>query len=266
MKIIQLTDTHLLPPGATVHGVDPEAHLRAAVADILEKHGDTHLLVITGDLCNDGDPEAYALLREILSPFTCDIRLLLGNHDERPAFTTAFPEQRRDENGFIQSHLDTPFGRLLFLDSHGAGIIGGIYDTQRLAWLDDALGNAGEKPVTVFVHHPPVHSGIAHFENIEMHDDGLLLQRLAAHSAGSRHIVFGHIHVPLAGTSATGIAYSSGQACSHKFVTDIDAPDPFWTAGNPCYRIIQLDENGFRAYAAEVGETRTARAGPCAGP
>lgn len=266
MKIIQLTDTHLLPPGATVHGVDPEAHLRAAVADIRERHGDADLLVVTGDLCNDGDPEAYALLRDILAPLTCDIRLLLGNHDARPAFIDAFPEQPRDENGFVQSSLDTPFGRLLFLDSHAPGIIGGIYDAPRLSWLETALAGAGEKPVTVFVHHPPVSSGIAHFENIEMHDDGSMLQRLAAHPAGIRHIVFGHIHVPLSGTSATGIAYSSGQASSHKFITDIDAPDPFWTAGHPCYRIIHLDDLGFRAYAAEVGETRTARAGPCAGP
>ena len=64
MKIIQLTDTHLMPPGLTACGVDPEAQLRAAVADIMARQADADLLVITGDLCNDGDAEAYELLRE----------------------------------------------------------------------------------------------------------------------------------------------------------------------------------------------------------
>ena len=93
-----------------------------------------------------------------------------------------------------------------------------------------------------------------------------LLARLAAHAGGVRHIVFGHIHVPLAGTTAGGIAFSSGQSCAHRFITDLDAPDPWWTGGNPCYRILILDEHGFRAYGTEVGEPRLARAEACAGP
>lgn len=266
MKIIQLTDTHLMAPGIAVNGMDPEKQLRAAVVDILEKHADADLLAITGDLCNDGDPEAYALLREILEPLPFPVRLMLGNHDGRAAFAEAFPQHPRDPNGFIQSVLDTPFGRLLFLDSHEAGMIGGAYGPDRLAWLDGALHEAGELPVTVFLHHPPMDCGIAHFRHIGMHDDGALMRRLRAHPGGVRHIVFGHIHVPLVGTTAEGIAFSSGQACPHRFITDIDAPAPWWTHGNPCYRIIRLDAHGFRAYAAEAGQTPTRQAPICEGP
>ena len=120
--------------------------------------------------------------------------------------------------------------------------------------------------MTVFIHHPPMECGIGHFEKIGMHDDGVLMKRLAAHPAGVRHIVFGHIHVPLAGTSTEGIAYSSGQACSHRFITDLDIPNPLWTGGNPCYRIIMLGGYGLRAYGAEVGQVATERAPVCEGP
>ncbi|MGG2475095.1 phosphodiesterase, partial [Rhizobium sp. BR5] len=51
-----------------------------------------------------------------------------------------------------------------------------------------------------------------------------------------------------------GIAYSSGQACAHRFITDIDIVDPLWTGGNPCYRVISLGTFGLRAYDAEVGQ------------
>lgn len=266
MKIIQLTDTHLMPPGVVVNGVDPETQLRAAITDIITRHADTDLLVITGDLCNDGDPEAYNLLRDILAPVPFETRLLLGNHDRRPEFVAAFPDQPQDQNGYVQSFIDTQFGRLLFLDSHQAEVIGGIYDAERLNWLDEALVSAGELPVTIFIHHPPFDSGLAHFEHIGMHDDGAIMQRLHAHPAGVRHIIFGHIHVPLTGISAGGISYSSGQACSHRFITDIKTPNPWWTGGNPCYRVIDLNEQGLRAYSAEVGETPIVRAQVCIGP
>lgn len=266
MKIIQITDTHLVPSGVVVNAVNPEEKLRAAIADIVEKHADADLLTITGDLGNNGDPEAYALLEEILAPVKCEIRLLLGNHDDRPNFVAAFPEQPQDRNGFIQSFIDTRFGRLLFLDSHETGVIGGIYGADRLEFLEEALTGADDLPVTVFIHHPPFDVGIAHFDKIGMHDNGAVLARLSAHAPGVRHIVFGHIHVPLAGTTASGIAYSSGQACAHRFITDIDTPQPWWTDGNPCYRIISLDENGLRAYSVEVGEKPTTQAAICAGP
>jgi len=266
MKIIQVTDTHLVPPGAVVNGVDPEAQLRLALADIAERHADADLLVITGDLCNDGDPEAYALLRELLAPMPMPVRLLLGNHDRRDAFRAAFPAHPCDEAGFIQSHQDTAFGRLLFLDSHEADVIGGIYCEARLGWLDRALAGAGDQPVTVFIHHPPMPDGLAHFRHIGLHDDGALIARLAAHSQGVRHVVFGHLHVPMAGTSREGIAFSSGQSCAHRFITDPDEMRPWWTDGAPCYRILVLDELGFRAYSAEVGQTPTTRAPECAGP
>jgi 3',5'-cyclic AMP phosphodiesterase CpdA len=266
LKIIQITDTHLVPAGIVVNGVDPEKHLRAAVADMLEKHADADLLVITGDLCNDGEPEAYELLRDILAPVPFETRLLLGNHDRRHAFLAAFPAHPRDENGYVQCFIDTAFGRLLFLDSHEAGVIGGIYDACRLSWLDATLADAGDLPVTIFIHHAPMDVGIAHFANIGMHDDGAVMRRLGAHPAGVRHVVFGHIHVPLAGTSSEGIAFSSGQACAHRFITDIDTPQPWWTSGNPCYRIISLDANGLRAYAVEVGQVPIEQAEICLGP
>ncbi|RWX80974.1 phosphodiesterase [Neorhizobium lilium] len=266
MKIIQITDTHLMPSGVVVNGVDPETQLRAAAADIIEKHADADLLVMTGDLCNYGDPEAYDMLRDILAPMPFEVRLMLGNHDDRGNFIRAFPEQPQDANGYIQSFKDTEFGRLLFLDSHEPHVIGGIYGEDRLEWLRTALAGAGDLPVTVFIHHPPMDIGIAHFEHIGMHDDGALMRALAAHPAGIRHIVFGHIHVPMAGTSAEGIAFSSGQACAHRFITDIDIPDPLWTGGLPCYRIIKLDALGLRAYDVEVGQVATDRAPVCEGP
>ncbi|MDO5605757.1 MAG: phosphodiesterase [Paracoccus sp. (in: a-proteobacteria)] len=266
MKIIQITDTHLLPPGAMLWGIDPADQLLRALDDITRHHADSDLLVITGDLCNDGDPAAYAMLRDMLEGLPCPVRLMLGNHDARPAFIDTFPDHPRDAAGFVQSVMDTDHGRLVFLDTHQAATIGGRYCAARLAWLKGALEGAGDMPVTVFMHHPPVADGLAHFTQIGLHDADAVRAVLAAHPGGIRHIIFGHIHVPLSGTSPEGWAFSSGQANAHRFITDLDDPTPFWTGGNPCYRILTLDETGFRAYGAEVGQPRIARSRFCEGP
>ncbi|MEI4472160.1 phosphodiesterase [Frigidibacter sp. MR17.24] len=266
MKIIQITDTHLVPSGRTAHGIDPERQLRGAIADITARHADADLVVITGDLCNDGEPEAYALLREILRPVTAPVRLLLGNHDHRPNFRAAFPDHPCDAAGYVQSAIDTAQGRLIFLDTHEKGVVGGIFGADRMAFLADALAGAGDQPVTVFVHHPPLPDGIRHFRDIGLHDNGRMRAALAAHAPGVRQVVFGHIHVPMTGMTPDGLAYSSGQACAHRFVTDVDAATPDWTGGNPCYRVIHIDALGFRAYMAEAGQAATAPSQYCAGP
>lgn len=266
MKIIQFTDTHLVPPGETLYSLDPADQLRRAVTDVCEHHADTDLVVITGDLCNDGDPRAYQLLRDVLAPLPCEVRLLLGNHDTRTAFCEVFPDQPTDENGYVQSVLDTDHGRLLFMDSNEPHTLGGRYGADRIAWLKAALADAGDQPVTLFIHHPPVPDGLAHFRYISLHEAEDVRSVLRAHPAGVRHIVFGHTHVALSGTSPDGFAYSSGLAMSHRFITDVDDRGPWWTGGNPSYREIRIDAMGFRAYGIETGQKALSRAPVCDGP
>ena len=265
MKIIQISDLHLLAPGARLHGLDPAARLQRIVADILARQADTDLVVITGDLCNDGNPLAYAFLAETLAALNCPVRLLIGNHDARHVFRAAFPDHPCDPSGFVQSLLDTPYGRLLFLDSHEPGMIGGRYCSARAAWLSEAVHSAGAQPLTVFIHHPPVADDIAHFAQIGLDDKETIMTILRAHPGGLRHIVFGHLHIPMTGVTAEGIPFSSGQSCVHRLIVDLNEPAPWWTGGSPCYRILLLDEAGLRFYSVELDQPRIGRTLPCPG-
>lgn len=71
MKIIQIADSHLVPSGRIVNGLGPEAQLRAAVDDILTRHPDAEP---DGGFVRRWEPEAYALLRDILSPVLFPVR------------------------------------------------------------------------------------------------------------------------------------------------------------------------------------------------
>ena len=68
LKLLQITDCHLVPPGGTLFGSDPNARLAAAFADINRNHPDAALCVLTGDIAHDGDRPSYAVLRDLLDP------------------------------------------------------------------------------------------------------------------------------------------------------------------------------------------------------
>ncbi len=90
MKLIHITDIHLVPPGQTLWGLDPFARFDAALDDIATHHGDADFCVITGDLTERGDITAYALLKERLACFPLATHLILGNHDDRAQYRNVF--------------------------------------------------------------------------------------------------------------------------------------------------------------------------------
>lgn len=270
MKIIQITDTHFVPRGNTLYGLDPATSLQRIVVDVRERHHDADLIVVTGDLANDGDEDAYRLLRETLAPLRGEIRLLLGNHDDRARFRRVFADAPVDANGFVQSSLVTADGalQLLFLDSHEPETIGGTYCAQRLDWLASELARAPELPAVIFIHHPPFETGLAHFRHIGFHDPQPLMDVLRAHPGGIRHLFCGHIHVSLSGITACGIPYTVGRGASHQFIVEPGDPRPWWSAGTgPNYTVITQQGAGLRALQVDTLDALPlVRAADCPGP
>ena len=206
MKVIQVSDLHFVPPGTRLFGIDPRERLAAAVQDINAKHADAQACLFTGDLADHGTPEAYGALRKVLSDLHLPYRLLIGNHDDRANFIDAFPEAPLDENGFVQSVVQTSAGDLVLLDTHQAGTHAGTFCAARQAWLRARLSDAADRPVYIFMHHPPFDIGIPSLDRIRLLD----VENFAAAIEGAdlRHIFFGHVHRPVSG-SWRGIPYSA---------------------------------------------------------
>ena len=135
MKLIHLTDLHLVPPGVMLFAFNPAERLRKTIERINRDHADAELCVVTGDLTDEGDFASYELLRDVLQDLRVPTRLLLRNHDSRENFVRAFPGEPRDENGFVQSVHESSAGRLIFLDTLVEGSGHGALDEGRLEWL-----------------------------------------------------------------------------------------------------------------------------------
>ena len=234
---LHFTDPHVPPPGEATAGGDPTPRLAAALADAAGRHGPGAALpasfaVFTGDLVRDGEPAAYARLRDTLAGLPWPVHLLLGNHDDRGAFRQAFPDAPADEAGFVQQALPTPAGLCLMLDTHAPGRLEGELCDRRLGWLAARLAESAG-PVLLFLHHPPLPVGIPFMDGIALRDADALWEALAPHRGRVRHLFHGHLHRPIAGSwrgvpisslRGTAFAVTLGQRPGEASVSRREAP------------------------------------------
>ena len=92
MRFVQVTDTHVVPRGESVLGLDPVARLEACIADINRNRSDASFCIFTGDLTDRGETEGYRELRECLASLELPYHLMVGNHDRRDQIEPAHPE------------------------------------------------------------------------------------------------------------------------------------------------------------------------------
>lgn len=221
MKFIHLTDTHLTLPRTLLYTLDPQARLRAAVQSINQEHGDAAFVVITGDLAHWGEAQAYGALMEELSRLRMPVHLLIGNHDDRALFRETFADAPVDADGYVQFAFTAGGARFVALDTNEPGVSWGMFCDRRAAWLAAELASH-DLPVYLFMHHPPFPVGIAALDNISLRETACLRGALEPHRQRIRHLFFGHLHRPLAG-SWLGIPVSTVRATSHQVALDLSA-------------------------------------------
>ncbi len=240
MKIVQVTDTHLVGPGQKVYGIDPRARLDACFADINARHGDAAFCVLSGDLTDRGEAGAYRELRHALAALRLPYHVMIGNHDSRQTLLEVLPETPADPDGFVQCALDTPAGRVLLLDTVAAGRHAGAFCEARADWLAARLDEAGDVSVYIFMHHPPFDIGIPSLDRIRLADPGAFVRAIEGRR-NLRHIFFGHVHRPVSG-SWRGIPFSALRGTAHQVALDLETESPIpKTREPPAYAVILLE-------------------------
>ena len=253
MKFIHLTDTHVVGDGL-LYGQDPAERLARAVASINADHADAAFVALTGDITHWGDAQAYARFADIVRQLEMPLHLMVGNHDDTPAFARAFPNAARDENGFVQTAISTSFGRLLLLDTKAAKGHAGAFCEVRRAWLSRQLDMPG--PVFLFMHHPPFDVGIKAMDAIKMLDSEDFHDVIAPHKSRIRHLFFGHVHRAIWG-NWRGISYSCMRGLNHQVALDLDAPAD-QIQGNfepPAYGVVQLSNDQVTVHMHDFTDT-----------
>lgn len=221
MKLIHLTDTHLVGPGLQLYGLDPRARLDAAIADINRHHADAELVIVTGDLTHWGEPAAYRNVRAAFDALCLPYTVLVGNHDRRAPCLDLLAAAPRDANGFVQGWHDTSAGRLIFLDTLDETSHAGELCEVRLAWCRETLAATPvTMPIYLFMHHPPFEVGVRMMDCIALKHPAAFIDVLQPFRARIRHMFFGHVHRPISG-SWLGIPFSTLRGTNHQVCFDL---------------------------------------------
>jgi Icc protein len=244
MRIIHVTDFHLRDPRSSENAAHHASFLAACLRELATKYADTAYCVVTGDLADAGEPAAYRWLRDQLDGLPFPTVPLLGNHDDRDAFLREFGDQGRDQNGFVQSEVNTTDAKLIFLDTLKSGSDAGTLCDLRLNWLRTRLQKSKDQPVLLFMHHPPCRIGDPIMDPI-MLDNADAFECVIQETENVQHIFFGHVHrsifVNWKGLPTTSLkgphSYAEGPQTKYSMtatIVDLDGDDRRMTTITLC--------------------------------
>ena len=196
MLIAQLSDPHLRPRGVLYQGlVDSNAMFKAALRQVATLVPAPDLVILSGDVVDEGTPGEYAAAREMLAGVEAPLIAIPGNHDEREAFRLAFADF-----GFCPAAgpLHVAAGehgpvRVIGVDVTVPGQHHGSFDEGTAAWLEHALAAAPLRPTIVMLHQPPMVSGIPYIDIYRCRGARRLAAVIERYPAVER-VVTGHIH------------------------------------------------------------------------
>ncbi len=227
-RIVQLSDLHLRAPGKRLYRqIDTAGALAQAIARINALTPRPDLVVLSGDLVNAGDDAEYAHLRALLAGLAVPYATMPGNHDDRDRLRAAFPEQPWAAGALAQQRRECDAGDLLLVDTLVPGEEGGAVGDAQLAWLD-ANARAG-RDALLFLHHPPVRTGIAGMDAIRLAGADALASWLAGRPQ-VRALFCGHGHRTIF-TAFAGRPLAIAPSPAHQIALDLsgDAAALAWT-------------------------------------
>jgi 3',5'-cyclic AMP phosphodiesterase CpdA len=196
--IAQLSDIHVRPTGHLYKGVvDSNQMFSNAIEHLYGLDRRPDLVLLTGDLVDEGHPDEYSSVLELLSKLTIPYLVIPGNHDHRDNFRTAFGSHAYlPAHGPLHYYVDDHPVRIVALDSTLPGQHHGRIDAAALTWLRSTLEANPRKPTLVLMHHPPFVSGIPYLDQYRCMDTEPL-EGVVRSFSNIEAVLCGHVHRPM---------------------------------------------------------------------
>lgn len=199
MLIAQISDTHIVEEGRKTLGIAPTAsNLERCIEHLNQFVPKPDIVLITGDITDDGTPQQYAHADKLLSALEIPYFIIPGNHDNTSNLWAQFSGERcpQMQEGSINYTIENFPVRLIGLDSTIPGAGGGELCEKRLSWLDQQLTKKPDQPTLIFMHHPPVPCSVQ-----ETDLDGFIgaekLGNILDNYTNIERLICGHIHMPI---------------------------------------------------------------------
>ena len=260
MLIAQVSDCHIRDhDSAFGRLVDTTETLARVVAHLAVLDPAPDVVLATGDLTDDGTPDQYANLRDVLTPIADRLVPLPGNHDEGPAFRLAFADLLPGDlpDGHCSYVVDDHPVRLVGLDTTLPGRHDGRFDAEREAWLDEALSAEPDRPTVVFTHFPPFETGLRFMDLAGLLDADRLRATIERHPQ-VRLLTCGHLHRPIQTTIGAALA-TTCPSTGNQLGLDLDSDRAGAVDEPPAFQLHRWDGERFATHTGVVRDPTAVR-------
>lgn len=126
-------------------------NIEKRISEVLGRK-DIDLILIGGDLCEDGSIADYKRLKEMIDEnIQVPYLLTLGNHDIRSNFYQGFFNQKASKP--YNEVMDIEDYRIIAFDNSNHKHSAGIITSEQKEWLIETIKNSHDKKVIIMMHH-----------------------------------------------------------------------------------------------------------------
>jgi len=255
-----VTDSHCTSKASTLadaENPDNNARLASTVRWLARRNAELDFVVFAGDLIGDHRAESYRSFQQAIAPLAGPRYFLVGNHDLRRPFRRHLLDEDSDApvvyeftQAFPGNQGSSPPAsalRGLVLDTLVDGEIRGAVTRSQLDWVGAKIAENPSQPTVVFMHHPPLPTGIDWMAAHPTENGAALIDVLA--EGNVRAVFFGHVHMEM-GLAARGIPCFGTPATSRQFTDGFDRNKVEWD--RPSIRLVTLSEDTLSTYLDRV--------------
>ncbi len=234
LKVLQLTDTHLTASkDGHLLGMQTSHSLDCVLDLVTLRHTDIDLVLITGDLSQDGTAASYELLGQHLQRLDAPSCWLPGNHDDAANMDSVDAPGREKARVVKGKHW-----QIVLLNSQVPGKVYGELAADQLQLLEQSLQQSPQLHTLITFHHHPKPMGSRWIDNIGIRNCDELLAIVERYD-NAKCLLWGHVHQS-SDEVINGVRYlSSPSTCvqfepnSEDFSVDRKGPGYRWLVLNP---------------------------------
>lgn len=191
IKVLQFSDTHLFAdPDQAILGINTDQSLQEVLRAAQAAHWPADLILLTGDLAQDGTSEAYRRLQAHLAVLdNTPVYRLPGNHDDPAALHALL----QGANVHAASVLLHGHWQIILLNSVVPNRVEGYLGQAELAMLDQQLARYPERHALICLHHPPIPVGSRWIDQLGLNNAADFFAVVDRHPQ-VRVVLCGHVH------------------------------------------------------------------------
>jgi len=265
MRIAHISDFHLpTRPGQSVNDALPDANLIEAVAVLKQQAPKPELVVLGGDMLEDGQKGNYEVIAELFKDIQVPLHTVVGNHDDLKALKkSSLLEKAKHYQGY--GSFDHGNLHLVLLNTAGTGKSHGNIEEEQLLWLSEDLWANRNKPVLIFMHHHPIDSGIPWLDKMKLENADAFWDIVPHYSNNILGVFFAHLHIQIS-TVIRGVLVASSPAVCFQYSGNNDASKAALSREQPGFNLIDVKDRQVKVrtvrFAPPSPDKRSGRTSP----